>query len=130
MGVDCSTQSFKVTLINTQLQIVFQETLHFDTHLPHYNTHHGVITSEHKINEAKRSDSNAATPSVDDDGNGRDDLEAGAPSAMFVEAMDVVLSKLQSCVDVDVGRIVAISGSGQQHGSVYWRKGASKVSVI
>lgn len=54
-----------------------------------------------------------------DDGGGR----IVSPTLMWVEALDVVLEKLQS--EVDFRKVLAVSGSGQQHGSVYWKKGSS-----
>ncbi|GKV24000.1 hypothetical protein SLEP1_g33662 [Rubroshorea leprosula] len=43
---------------------------------------------------------------------------------MWVEALDLVLQKLSNS-NLDFGKIAAVSGSGQQHGSVYWKNGAS-----
>ncbi|ONI35559.1 hypothetical protein PRUPE_1G542700 [Prunus persica] len=45
---------------------------------------------------------------------------------MWVEALDLVLNKLANS-NLDIGKIAAVSGSGQQHGSVYWRKGSSSI---
>jgi len=45
------------------------------------------------------------------------------PVLMWVEAFDLVLRKLRK-VNFPFDKVVAISGSGQQHGSVYWAKGA------
>ena len=42
---------------------------------------------------------------------------------MWVEALDLVLNNLKKA-DFKFDKVRAISGSGQQHGSVYWRKGA------
>jgi len=42
---------------------------------------------------------------------------------MWVKAIDMVLEKLK-INGIDYSNVVAISGSGQQHGSVYWKKGA------
>ena len=41
---------------------------------------------------------------------------------MFVEAFDVLFSKIDKNL---LSRVVAISASGQQHGSVYWRNARS-----
>lgn len=48
--------------------------------------------------------------------------EIGAPTLMFVEAFDVLFSKLDKNL---LSRTKAISASGQQHGSVYWRESDS-----
>ncbi|RRT83809.1 hypothetical protein B296_00008349 [Ensete ventricosum] len=88
--------SLKATVLDGNLVIVNSESVHFDTELPHYSTKDGVYR--------------------DPSGNGR----IVSPTLMWVEALDVLLEKLKS--KVDYGKVVAISGSGQQHGSVYWNK--------
>ncbi|PKA47482.1 xylulokinase [Apostasia shenzhenica] len=98
LGFDSSTQSLKATVLDANLSIVDSETVHFDSQLSHYKTQDGVYR--------------------DPSGNGR----IVSPTLMWVEALDIVLEKLRS--KVDFGKVVAISGSGQQHGSVYWRKGS------
>ncbi|XP_057490575.1 xylulose kinase 2-like isoform X2 [Actinidia eriantha] len=42
---------------------------------------------------------------------------------MWVEALELMLQRLSS--KLDFGKVAAVSGSGQQHGSVYWKKGSS-----
>lgn len=48
-----------------------------------------------------------------------DEGEVFQPVAMWVEAVDLVLSRLRE-KGCPMGRIKGISGSGQQHSSVYW----------
>ena len=67
----------------------------FDTDLPEFRTHGGV---------------NAGP------GPGR----VTSPTLMWVKALDLLMDKIK-VTGVDLGSVVAISGSGQQHGSVYWR---------
>jgi xylulokinase len=43
---------------------------------------------------------------------------------MWLEALDLVLGRLKE--SVDLGQIKGISGSCQQHGSVYWARGAGE----
>jgi len=86
-------------VLDGSLAIIASETLHFDSQLPHYKTKDGVY---------------------------RDPSENGrivSPTLMWVEALDILLEKLKS--KLDFSKVVAISGSGQQHGSVYWKKGSS-----
>ncbi|ERM98718.1 xylulose kinase [Amborella trichopoda] len=97
LGFDSSTQSLKATVLDADLHIVSSETVHFDSELAHYKTRDGVYRD----------------PSI----NGR----IVSPTIMWVEALDLLLSKLSSS-KLDFGKVVAISGSGQQHGSVYWKK--------
>ncbi|CAM8955411.1 unnamed protein product [Rhodiola kirilowii] len=102
LGFDSSTQSMKATVLDSNLKIVLSELVHFDTELPHYKTKDGVYRDS----------------SVD----GR----IVSPTLMWVEALDLVLEKL-SKAKLDFGKIVSVSGSGQQHGSVYWKTGSASV---
>lgn len=49
--------------------------------------------------------------------------EVFAPVALWLEALDLVLRRLQE-KNTPLGRIRGISGSCQQHGSVYWSREA------
>ncbi|KAG6402606.1 hypothetical protein SASPL_134803 [Salvia splendens] len=102
LGFDSSTQSMKATVLDASLNIVAQEIVNFDSELSHYKTKDGVYRD----------------PSV----NGR----IVSPTIMWVEALDLILERLHKS-GLDFGKIVAVSGSGQQHGSVYWKTGSSRV---
>lgn len=39
---------------------------------------------------------------------------------MWMESLDLVLDRLREAMPVPMDRIKGVSGSGQQHGSVYW----------
>ncbi|XP_022846764.1 xylulose kinase-like [Olea europaea var. sylvestris] len=102
LGFDSSTQSLKATVLDSNLNIVAAEIVNFDSELSHYKTKDGVY---------------------------RDPLVNGrivSPTIMWVEALDLVLQRLQKS-NLDFGKIAAVSGSGQQHGSVYWKNGSSKI---
>lgn len=90
-------------MLDSNLNVVTSELVHFDTDLPHYKTKDGVYRD----------------PSV----NGR----IVSPTLMWIEALDLMLNKLSKNSNVDFGSIAAISGSGQQHGSVYWKNGSSSI---
>ncbi|KAL6184472.1 hypothetical protein ACLB2K_045873 [Fragaria x ananassa] len=102
LGFDSSTQSLKVTVLDSNLNYVTSELVQFDTSLPHYKTKDGVYRDA----------------SVD----GR----IVSPTLMWVEALELVLDKLSKS-NLDFGKIIAVSGSGQQHGSVYWKNGSSSI---
>lgn len=89
-------------MLDSNLNIVASELVHFDSDLPHYKTKDGVYR--------------------DPSGNGR----IVSPTLMWVEALDLMLQKLSKS-NLDFGKIAAVSGSGQQHGSVYWKTGSSHV---
>ena len=86
------SRSLKATVLDSNLNIVASELVHFDSDLPHYNTKDGVYRD----------------PVV----NGR----IVSPTLMWIEALDLVLNKLSDS-SLDLARIAAISGSGQQHGT-------------
>ncbi|KAM7516939.1 hypothetical protein LguiA_006522 [Lonicera macranthoides] len=100
LGFDSSTQSLKATVLDANLKIVTSEIVNFDSELPHYKTKDGVYRD----------------PSI----NGR----IVSPTLMWVEALDLLLQRLEKS-NFDFGTIAAVSGSGQQHGSVYWKYGSS-----
>ncbi len=54
--------------------------------------------------------------------NGSDGLTVTSPVEMWLKALDMLLSRIKDS-DVDLGRVAAISGAGQQHGSVFCKKG-------
>ncbi|PWA71953.1 xylulose kinase-2 [Artemisia annua] len=103
LGFDSSTQSLKATVLDSNFCIVTSEIVNFDSELPHYKTKDGVYRD----------------PSV----NGR----IVSPTLMWIEALDLILQRLKDSKKLDFKKVVAVSGSGQQHGSVYWKKGSSGI---
>ncbi|CAK7197433.1 hypothetical protein SEUCBS139899_000080 [Sporothrix eucalyptigena] len=104
LGFDLSTQQLKAIVVASDLSIVAQTKVDFDADFgKKYGLTKGVIAN-------------------DDEG------EVYAPVALFLEAIDLVFARLKALdngSDV-LSRIRAISGSCQQHGSVYWGKGAAE----
>ena len=100
LGLDSSTQSVTATAVDIddahpdRRAILFERTFRYDETLPHYNTEHGVLRSA-------------------------DPRTVHAPPLMWSEALDRMLADLVRQTDVDWSRLRAISGSAQQHGSVY-----------
>ncbi|KAD6119587.1 hypothetical protein E3N88_10858 [Mikania micrantha] len=103
LGFDSSTQSLKATVLDSNLCILTSEIVNFDSELPHYKTKDGVYR--------------------DSSIHGR----IVSPTLMWVEALDLILQRLQDSKKVNFNKIVSVSGSGQQHGSVYWKKGSSDI---
>jgi xylulokinase len=100
LGLDSSTQSLTAILIDSDSSdVVYESSLVFDEALPHYGTRHGVL------------------PRAQPD-------EAMSSPVMWAEALDVMFGRIAKS-GVDVGRIAAICGSAQQHGSVYLKRGAA-----
>uniref|UniRef100_A0A0C9REN4 Xylulose kinase n=1 Tax=Fopius arisanus TaxID=64838 RepID=A0A0C9REN4_9HYME len=102
VGLDLSTQQLKAVVVDEQLRVLDEAHVQFDNDLPEFRTYGGVI---HK----------KQTPSV-----------IQAPCLMWVKALDMLLDKLRVC-GVDFGRVRGISGCGQQHGTVYWSRGAGEI---
>lgn len=98
LGLDCSTQSMSAMLIRVdaaRAEVVWQQAVGFDETFPEFDTSHGVLPS--------------GDPQVQ-----------VAPPAMWAMALDHMLG-LVARSGVDVSALCAISGSAQQHGSVYVR---------
>ena len=101
LGLDVSTQSLSAIVIDyDRRKIIYNESLNFDQSLPHYQTRNGVLPS-------------------------RNPLVKHSPPLMWVEALDLTFAQMKKR-GVPLGEILAVSGSGQQHGSVYLKAGAGE----
>jgi xylulokinase len=101
LGLDSSTQSLSALVIDLDARrVVYEASLNYDKTLPHYKTQNGTLRSS-------------------------DPLVVHSPPLMWVEALDVLFARMQHD-GVALGEILAVSGSGQQHGSVYWNQSARK----
>lgn len=109
LGIDSSTQGMKASIISSKSlgTVIHYRAINFDRDLPHYKTKDGMFTNGAQVQ---------------------------SPTLMWLEALDLLLSQMMedqiqgtstSGQPFRFSDIVAISGSGQQHGSVYWKKGAS-----
>lgn len=115
LGFDCSTQGLTAIVIEIRRDIrrvVFNSSLNFDQDLPAYGTSGGV----------RRATGAQATAA-----NGADANEVVAPPLMWAEALDKMMAQLARAAEVDIADIRAISGSAQQHGSVYLNQQAPAV---
>ena len=100
LGLDSSTQSVTATAVeiddnhSDRRTILFERSFRYDETLPGYGTQHGVLRSS-------------------------DPRIVHAPPLMWSEALDRIVSDLVREAGVDWRQLRAISGSAQQHGSVY-----------
>jgi xylulokinase len=104
LGLDSSTQSLTAIAVEIEggrRQVVLQSSLSFDADLPRYGTRHGVLPDE-------------------------DPAVACSSPLMWTEALDVMLGRVAHS-GLDLSGLAAISGSAQQHGSVYLSAGAEAV---
>jgi len=97
LGFDASTQSFSATLVDSSSLVVIGEiTVNFGADLPQYNAPSGFI------------------PDDSQGGTG----EVHANPLMWLDALDLLMSRIVA-EQWPLAEVVAICGSGQQHGSVY-----------
>ncbi|KAL2283580.1 hypothetical protein FJTKL_09892 [Diaporthe vaccinii] len=102
LGFDLSTQQLKAIVIQPDLHVLSEAKVDFDADFgKQYGLTKGVLVN-------------------DDEG------EVFAPVAMWLEAIDLVLSRLKE-KGAPLHRIRAVSGACQQHGSVYWNHDAEKL---
>ena len=94
LGLDSSTQSISAVVIDCdRRKVVYDKSLNFDQALPQYKTQNGVLPN-------------------------RKPLVKHSSPLMWAEALDRLFAVMKKD-GVKLGNILAISGSGQQHGSVY-----------
>ncbi|CDO94628.1 unnamed protein product [Kluyveromyces dobzhanskii CBS 2104] len=92
LGFDLSTQQLKCLAIDDQLNIVTTVAIEFDKDFPQYKTKNGVFI--------------------------KDDGVIDAPVAMWLEAVDLCFERMAKSIDLK--KLQSMSGSCQQHGTVYW----------
>ncbi|KAJ2947291.1 hypothetical protein O0L34_g17007 [Tuta absoluta] len=104
LGFDFSTQRLKALVIDEEFTILQEADVEFDVDLPEFRTSGGVVRGEGGA--------------------------VWAPPALWVKALDMVMDRL-TLAGVDFSNIHALSGAAQQHGSVWWTKGAeAKLSSL
>ncbi|XP_053456820.1 xylulose kinase isoform X1 [Nycticebus coucang] len=101
LGWDFSTQQVKVVAVDAELNVIYEDSVHFDRDLPEFGTQGGVHV--HK-----------------------DGVTVTSPVLIWVQALDIILEKMKAS-GFDFSQVLALSGAGQQHGSIYWKTGASQV---
>ena len=100
LGLDSSTQSLSVVVIDYDgRKVVYEKSLNFDKAFPQYGTQNGVLPHP-------------------------DPLVKHSPPLMWAEALDRMCAEMKKD-GVALGEILAISGSGHQHGSVYFNARAA-----
>jgi xylulokinase len=99
LGLDSSTQSLSAVIIDLDARrVIYEKSLNFDQALPHYKTRNGVLPN-------------------------RDPLIKHSPPLMWAEALDLIFAQMKKD-GAPLGKILAVSGCGQQHGSVYFNETA------
>ena len=94
LGLDSSTQSLSAVILDTEKGVVVaNHSVNFGESLSYYNQPHGY-----------------------DEAGARGEIHSNP--LMWLEALDLLLAQMVS-ENIDFSQIKAVSGSGQQHGSVY-----------
>lgn len=98
LGIDASTQSISAVVLDTErAAIVAEASVNFGEELPQYGAPNGFIP-------------------------GGADGEVHSDPRMWLDALELCLQKLKDA-GVAFGEVSAVSGAGQQHGTVYLNKG-------
>ena len=96
LGLDSSTQGLAAIIIEVDrghARVVWQHDLDYDTAFPEFGTTHGVLPND-------------------------DPLVKLSSPVMWVAALETMMGRVAQS-GLDLNRLSAISGSAQQHGSVY-----------
>jgi len=102
LGLDSSTQSLSAVVIDLDARkVIYEKSLNFDQALPEFKTKHGVLSN-------------------------RDPLVKHSPPLLWAAALDLLFAQMKKD-GVALGKILAVSGCGQQHGSVYLSEKAGEV---
>ncbi|KAH7405716.1 xylulose kinase [Phaeosphaeria sp. MPI-PUGE-AT-0046c] len=101
LGFDLSTQQLKGIVVGSDLKLIHEAKVDFDADFSKYGIEKGVLT-----NQAEG--------------------EVFAPTALFLEAVDLVLQRLKE-QGADFSKVQGISGAGMQHGTVFWSKDAESL---
>lgn len=97
LGLDSSTQSLTAMVIEIDgatRGVVFEHSFRFDDEFPDYGTTNGVL-------------------------RGPDPREVWSSPLLWAEALDRMMAIVSREAGIDLSQLAAVSGSGQQHGSVY-----------
>lgn len=99
LGLDCSTQSLSAILIDFDAKkVIYEKQLIFEKEFPHYETKSGTLRNGNVVH---------------------------SPPLMWVEALDQLFQAMAK-EKVPLDRVLALSGSAQQHGSVYLNESFAK----
>jgi len=94
LGLDSSTQSLSAVVIDTDAgEVVLDESVQFGTDLPQYDSPNGFLAND-------------------------DPLVRHSDPLMWLDALDLLCERAKAN-GFDWSKVAGISGSGQQHGSVY-----------
>ncbi|EHK45741.1 hypothetical protein TRIATDRAFT_219413 [Trichoderma atroviride IMI 206040] len=104
LGFDLSTQQLKAIVVNTDLKTVAEAKVDFDQD---FGAKYGIQKGVHVKDQTG---------------------EVYAPVALWLESLDLVLERLSKAMaPLPMSRVKGISGSGQQHGSVFWNSQAEEL---
>ncbi|CAJ0578608.1 unnamed protein product, partial [Mesorhabditis spiculigera] len=100
IGLDLSTQQLKCIVLDLECKVKLTIAVNFDKDLPQFGTNNGV----HQNGDVVTS-----------------------PVSLWLAAVDLLFTKLAKSGEIDLRNVRAISGCGQQHGTVYWSEQAESI---
>ncbi|MBA4386509.1 MAG: carbohydrate kinase [Verrucomicrobia bacterium] len=101
LGLDSSTQSLSAVVVDfNSRKVVYEASLSFDKTASGYGTQNGVLRNP-------------------------DPLVVHSPPLMWLETLDALFRQM-TADGVPLGEVLAVAGSGQQHGSVYLNDSSEK----
>ncbi len=103
LGLDLSTQGVSavaIEVLDRERRVAFEASLDFDAELPQYGTRHGVLPQT-------------------------DPLVATSSPLLWAEALERMMARIARDGTIALADVRAVSGSGQQHGSVYLNAAAT-----
>ena len=116
--------------MNQQLEILHEASVQFDSDLPEFRYRVTILlliqTLQITVVYAQLPFRSLLSRTQEGVHRHADAKVVTAPPLMWVKAVDMVLERLR-LTGIDFTQVRAISGSGQQHGSVFWTTGALKV---
>jgi xylulokinase len=98
LGLDSSTQSLTAMVVEIDggaRGVVFEHSFRFDDEFPEYGTSNGVV-------------------------RGSDPREVWSSPLLWADALDRMMAIVSREAGIDLSQLLAVSASGQQHGSVYF----------
>jgi xylulokinase len=100
LGLDCSTQALKASLLSGNLSVLSEIEIRFDNDLSHFATSGGTLQGS--------------------PGSGI----VYSPVKIVIEAIDLLFTRIQKA-KWPIHNVRGVSAAGQQHASVYWSAKAS-----
>ena len=124
LGLELSPSSLKA-LVTANGWIMGEECVVFDQDFPEYNTREGLLHTVAPTVEfvPMRAEAEGFEFEQPFENEGTEEIMVTSPVEMWVRALDLLFKRMKKR-GFEFASVRAISCSAQQHGTVYWKKGA------